>query len=362
MKRKKKIFLRRILMLTILLVIIVWGQESLHERTGADGLPPFSAPLTGFLEATQKPISPSPSIEIVEVISESDDKQGNTSDNLLKQGKPSYNLLFPEPDLYSSHALVLSFDSEEILLDKGSKEKIYPASLTKIMTVITAIENLEDLNKQITISQKIINELKAENSSMAGFLPGEKAAAIDLLYGAMLPSGGECCLSLAEDIAGSEAAFVRLMNEKAAELGMEQTQFMNTTGLHDPEHYTTVWDLAVLLKYSLQNDTFRQIFTARKHSTSPTNLHPDGITMYSTMFQKLPKDIPDDFKLLGGKTGYTGKAGLCLASLAKIGDREYIMVSAGAEGNHNTEQYNLTDALSVYGLIGHKQFVDKAGS
>ena len=131
---------------------------------------------------------------------------------------------------------------------------------------------------------------------------------------------------------------------------MNNTHFTNATGLHDKNHYTTVKDLATLLGYALKNNTFREIFTSSRHTTQPTNKHPDGITFYSTLFEKL--DEPDIIggKIIGGKTGYTEEAGLCLASLAKKGGKEYILVTVGARGNHKSEQYNITDALTIYNI------------
>ncbi len=256
--------------------------------------------------------------------------------------------------LYSPNFIVMRLDSQKPLLEKGGGDRIYPASLTKIMTTIVAIENLEDLEQKLLLSDELFDALYAENSSMAGFLPGEEIAARDLLFGIMLPSGGECCVGIAEEIAGTEESFVTLMNLKAEELGMKDTHFTNTTGLHDTEHFSTVRDLAVLLQYSLQNDTFRRIFTSKQYTAAPTNLHPEGVTMYSTMFKSLEDNSIMNGELLGGKTGYTSKAGLCLASLARIGDTEYIMISAGAKGNHKTEQFNISDALTVYSRIGSR--------
>ena len=116
---------------------------------------------------------------------------------------------------------------------------------------------------------------------------------------------------------------------KAADLGMNNSHFENTTGLNDENHYTTVKDLAILLSYSLQNDTFWEIFTSSRHSTQPTNKHPGGITFYSTMFEKLSDPSIIGGTILGGKTGYTDEASLCLASLVREGKQEYILITAG---------------------------------
>ncbi|WP_330576611.1 D-alanyl-D-alanine carboxypeptidase family protein [Defluviitalea raffinosedens] len=168
----------------------------------------------------------------------------------------------------------------------------------------------------------------------------------------MLPSGAESCIALAEHIAGSEQNFVRLMNEKAEELGMRHTHFENTTGLHDENHYTTVKEMSIFLREALQNDIFRDIFTTFRYSTPPTNQHPEGITLTSTIYEKLDSRTIMNGEILGGKTGYTDEAGLCLASLAKVGQQEYILITAGAKGNHHTEQFNITDALAVYNSLG----------
>ncbi|MGN7402628.1 D-alanyl-D-alanine carboxypeptidase family protein [Cytobacillus praedii] len=254
-------------------------------------------------------------------------------------------------DLYSQNAILINLDEEKILMEKHSEEIIFPASLTKIMTTLVAIENLEDLQKRILLPESMFSDLYTANASMAGFLPNEKAAAIDLLYGAMLPSGAEASIGLANEIAGSEAAFVQLMNEKAKQIGMKDTHFTNATGLHHRNHYSSVKDFSVLLEYALKNQTFRTIFTAERYSTSPSNLHPDGITFKSSMFKNLNSANLMGEEIIGGKTGYTEQAGLCLASIAEINGREYLLITAGANGNHQTEQYNITDAIEVYKQI-----------
>ncbi|MEK0288812.1 D-alanyl-D-alanine carboxypeptidase, partial [Caldifermentibacillus hisashii] len=263
-----------------------------------------------------------------------------------------YSVSISLDKLNITNAILISLEDQTILMQKSSEEKIYPASLTKMMTAIVAIENLTNLQKEIQLTHNTFNGLYSANASMAGFQPGEKVRAIDLLYGVMLPSGAEACIGLADQIAGSEQDFVTMMNQKAAELGMYNTHFENTTGLHNKSHYTTVKDLAILLNYALKNKTFREIFTSSRHSTQPTNKHPEGITFYSTMFEKLNNQNIIGGEILGGKTGYTDEAGLCLASLAKVGNQEYILITAGAKGDIHSEQYNITDALAVYNSIG----------
>ena len=284
-------------------------------------------------------------------VQSSDSEYQNTLPIDFEELNSSY---YPNEELYSPHAILLRLNDHKVIFENKSDEKIYPASLTKIMTAIVAIENISNLEETVTLPEKIFTDLYTANASMAGFLPGEEVTAIDLLYGTLLPSGADASIGLAFRISGSESEFVRLMNKKAKELGMENTHFANATGLHDDNHYTTVKDIAVLLQYALKNETFRNIFTTVRHSTDNTNLHPGGITFYSTLSTKTNTYEFDGGKMMGGKTGYTDEAGLCLASVAEKGEYEYILVTAGAKGNQYTEQFHIMDAFTVYEKIAKK--------
>lgn len=256
--------------------------------------------------------------------------------------------------LYSSYGVLVETDSGTVIGENRSTERIYPASLTKIMTAIIAVEETADLDASVRISEEMFAALYAEEASMAGFLPGENASLRDLLYGILLPSGAECCIAFAEYIAGSESAFVELMNQKAEELGMKHTHFVNTTGLHDREHYSTVEDISVLLRYALKNQDFREAFTSDRHSVQASEQHPEGFTFYSTMFPYMDSFAVTGGEIIGGKTGYTKEAGLCLASLAQIYGKEYILVTAKANGSHETEPFHILDAVNVYEQLGEK--------
>lgn len=131
-----------------------------------------------------------------------------------------------------------------------------------------------------------------------------------------------------------------------------KTHFCNATGLHNPDHYSTVKDISILLKYALQYEDFRQAFSSSRYSTRPTNQHPDGFTFRSTMFKYMDSTEVVGGEIIGGKTGYTEEAGLCLASLAEVDGKEYILVTAKANGTHQTEQFHILDAINVYSQIG----------
>ena len=246
--------------------------------------------------------------------------------------------------VFSKHAILVDLKDNKILYAREADERTYPASLTKMMTVLVAIENLS------TEMMKVPNDfsyLYEQNAALAGFLPGDLVRTSDLLYGIMLPSGADAALTVAENIAGSEAKFVKLMNEKSKELGMNNTHFTNVIGLHDNTHYTTVHDLAILLEYALKNPTFKKIFTTDIYTTAPTQ-YSDGMTFKSRLFSKIDSPNFNGGKLLGGKTGYTEEAELCLASLATDGKKEYILVTTNAEGGPYTEQTNILDAFNLY--------------
>lgn len=252
----------------------------------------------------------------------------------------------------SLNAILMQARGGKILGEINGEAQIYPASMTKIMTVILGIENFDDLDEKITLTNEMFSGLYEQDATQAGFQPGEEVRVIDLLYGAMLPSGAECCIALADTISGSEADFAELMNKKARKLGMENTHFCDSTGLHNPDHYSTVKDIAVLMKYCIKNDTFREIVETSRHSTGVTNIHPDGITYYSTMFKNLSDPTVTGGKILGGKTGYTSEAGHCLVSFAEIEGREYIFVSAGASGADGNTIPHIQDAVTVYNRVG----------
>lgn len=253
--------------------------------------------------------------------------------------------------LDSPYAVLMDRDTGTVLASKGGSERMYPASLTKIMTVLTALDKFSDLNQTVTLSYDYFQDLYDQDASRAGFEPGETARIIDLMYGAILPSGAECCMELALQAAGSEAGFAELMNQKAEKLGLTGTHFCNSTGLHDAEQYSTARDIAVLLREALKNDTFYEIITSKYYYVQPSDVHPDGFTFYGTMFKGMDDPTVTGGQILGGKTGYTDEAGHCLASFARVDGRDYILVTGGIPASARTEQYHIDDAFRAYGQI-----------
>jgi D-alanyl-D-alanine carboxypeptidase (penicillin-binding protein 5/6) len=254
--------------------------------------------------------------------------------------------------LDSPYGVLLDASSGTVLASKQGDEIIYPASMVKIMTVLTAIEQIKKLKGTVTMDAGIYDALYAADASRAGFEPGEEVTVMDLLYGAILPSGAECCMQLALEAAGSEESFVALMNEKAEKLGLTKTHFTNCTGLHNEDQYSTVTEIGKILRAALKNKTFYKVITTKEYTSGATEQHPDGLTFVSSMFKGMESATVIGGEILGGKTGYTGEAGHCLASFAQLDDRIYILVTAGWSANPRVEQYHINDAFLGYNALG----------
>lgn len=241
----------------------------------------------------------------------------------------------------SKYVIIYNMDTGEMLYEHDSNQVTSIASLTKIMTCIVAIENIENLDDRVTLSRDVFTGLVEAQASVAGFRYGDNVSYRDLLMGAMLPSGADATRALALNISGSEEEFVKLMNAKAQELNLSNTHFVNTTGLEEGGHYSTVQDIATLLIYALKNETFKQIYTTREYTTT-NNLK------FSSTLKKVSNGYTIDVShIQGSKTGYTDEAGLCMSSIANYNDVNYLLVTAGADYHGNTPR-QLLDAIKIY--------------
>lgn len=263
-------------------------------------------------------------------------------------------------DISSDYAILIDLENNTVLASKKGDEKMYPASMTKMMTLIVAAEHAENLDDTFEMTTAITDPLFLENASVAGFLNGEQVTLRDLMYGLILPSGADCAVALALYTAGSEAAFADMMNEKVAELGLKNTHFMNPTGLHDENQYSTCHEIALILEYALRDDFMRTVLSTYKYTTEKTPQHPGGITLYSTMQSRMYGNEAPGMFVLGGKTGYTTEAGNCLASYAVKYDKDtekeddlksktpgYIFVSA----HGGSVWAPIFDAINMYATV-----------
>lgn len=258
-------------------------------------------------------------------------------------------------DINSEKAVVLNVTDNTIIASRQSSQIIYPASMTKVMTLVVVFENLKSensLNEVITVSEEIVAKMEAAESSGYGIKAGEKLTVKDLIYVMILQSDNIACETLAEYIAGSSAAFVSMMNEKAVELGLSSstTLFQNCTGLHHQYHYTTCKDMAVIMAYAMQNTFCAEVLTAKSYTPSKNFRPGDGCTFWNAFLvhgMNDGKTQPKTAEITAGKTGYTDNktSGQCLVSFAKGNDgKEYIVVTAKADSKDS----RLNDHLYLY--------------
>lgn len=234
-----------------------------------------------------------------------------------------------EVSVQARYAGAADLQTMQVLYEKNAEAKLYPASLTKVLTALTAMERISDLDETITITAAMLEGLEDGTYSIAGFLLGEEVTVRDLLYGVLLPSGADACQALAIALFGSEEAMVEAMNETASSIGMMHSHFTNTVGMHDADHYTSVSDLFLLMKQAWQNDTLHTIMSTASYTTSSSYYHGEGLRLENSWVAQFAYDELENRYVLGGKTGYTPEAGYCLASVCEIQGREVIVIIAG---------------------------------
>lgn len=225
-------------------------------------------------------------------------------------------------------AILVDVTDNVVVASKQPKQVLYPASITKVMTLLVAVENIADFTDTFVMTFDMLNTLYIEQASVAGFSAGEAVTMEDLLYGCILPSGADATWGLAEYVAGSEEDFAELMNRKAEELGLRSTHFTNTSGLHDANHYTTAEDMALIMAAAMDNPHCRQVLSTYQYTTAATPEHPEGILLTSTMFSRMYGDEAEGALIISGKTGYTTEAGHTMVSYAEgENGHDYILVT-----------------------------------
>lgn len=219
---------------------------------------------------------------------------------------------------YSKHIICIERTTEEILFEKDAYTQTAMASTTKIMTAIIVLENC-DLNEEVSISKKAANT----GGSTLGISEGTKISMQALLYGLMLRSGNDCAVAIAEHIGGSVEGFAQIMNNKAKELNLKNTNFVTPHGLDSVEHYTTAYDLAILTNYALNNEKFKEI-VGTKQITEQIGDYPRSMINTNELLGVVNG-------VYGVKTGFTGNAGRCLVTACKRNDLDIIVVVLGAD-------------------------------
>lgn len=228
-------------------------------------------------------------------------------------------------------AIIIDKKTNTIVAQRNPHIRTFPASTTKIMTLLVAVENIKDMSDTFTMTLDITDPLYIAEASVAGFLNGEKVSVKDMLYGTILPSGADAAMGLAIKIAGSEEAFVKLMNKKVKELGLKNTNFTNVTGLHNENNYSSAYDMAIILDAALQNSICKEILSTYQYTTAKSPQNPEGIPLSSTLFSYMYGTEPETATILGGKTGFVNESGYCIASYGKANDNDnqYIVITLG---------------------------------
>lgn len=254
-------------------------------------------------------------------------------------------------EVFSNYGIFIDLETDTVLAERNSSAVINPASMTKILTILTAAEALgeERLDEAVTVSKEATEYSFVNECSNAGFEAGETVTVRDLFYGTILPSGGEAAAELAVFTSGSMEKFVSQMNRKAEELGLSDTaHFTNCAGLYDENHHCTVYDMAMILEAALDNPFCREVLSARTYTTSPTTEHPEGLLL-SNWFLRRIEDKDTGGEVLSAKTGYVVQSGSCAASYGKShSGKEFICVTADATSSWRC----IYDHVALYQQFG----------
>lgn len=263
----------------------------------------------------------------------------------------SSNTGFSNINLYCNSDILVDGNSGAILYGKNEYNKVYPASTTKIMTAILVLESIDDLNSSVVVSKNAIYSTPEESSTI-DLKIGEVMSVKDLLYGLLLNSGNDAANVLAETVSGNISSFVDKMNEKAKELGCLNTHFANPHGFHDPNHYTTAYDMMKIFTYALKNPTFKQICETKTYVINETNKTNQKRYLKNTdrlLFTTSEDPYGAYYQYaLGGKTGYTIEARGTFVGFAQK-DNDFLLVGC-FDGSQNISGHEarFLDAVTLF--------------
>ena len=293
--------------------------------------------------------------------SETDETEESQADTFI----PSYvkndsTKAMTSAEVTAEYGIVVNADEQTVIAHKGGYDRINPASMTKLLTLLVAAELVpeEKRSEFVNVPTEATDYAFTHDCSNVGFAKEERVTVNDLFYGTILPSGGDAAIALAIYTSGSHEAFVEKMNDKLAELGIADTaHFTNCVGIYDANHYCTVYDMAVIMGACIQNPYCREIMKARTYTTSKTTEHPEGLQI-SNWFMRRIEDKDCGGEVLGAKTGYVDESGSCAASYYRGADgKEYICVTAKSHSSWRC----IYDHVAVYNIYvaGNTAYVKK---
>ncbi len=246
-----------------------------------------------------------------------------------------YSVYADDFDITGEYVTLYNMNEDTLLYSKNDTKKTSIASLTKMMTTLVAIEEIDNLDKIVTIKERDFEG--TVGYSKAGFKVGDKVTYRDLLYGIILPSGADAVNAVVNNTLGYDK-FIKKMNETAKKIGMNDTSYANPVGKDDENNYSTSNDLAKLLKYALKNETFKTVFTTKNYKTS------NGLNLESTVNRY--ENILNTNEIKGAKSGFTKDAGRCLASITTLNNVDYLLVVINSS---TTSPYNaVKDTITIY--------------
>lgn len=237
------------------------------------------------------------------------------------------------PAITANSAIVIDAKSGQILYGKNMHKRCYPASITKVMTCLVALDHV-NLSDTMTFSDNAIWGIERDSNHISLDV-GEHITVEQCLYGILLQSANEASLGIAEHVAGSVSAFADMMNQKAEELGCTDTHFVNPNGLHDDNHYTSAYDMALITQAAIQNPIFRQIDETTYYQIPPTNLQEEPRDLWHQLKMLYPTSSYYYEPIEGGKTGYTDQAHNTLVTYASKNGMELICVMMDCQGAQN---------------------------
>lgn len=242
-------------------------------------------------------------------------------------------------------ALMYELNSGTLMYGYNIDQKMYPASVTKVMTCLVALEN-GNMDDVVTVSESVVASRDPSGSNV-DLVVGEELTMRDLIFCLMVASANDAGQLISEHIAGSTDAFVEMMNQKAQELGCTNTHFANPHGLHDEEHYTTARDIAKIMMAAMEYELFLEAYSTKVYEVPATNKSEERRLLSTNyMIEKTYVDHYYDERVVGGKTGFTTPAGRCLAAVSEYGDMKLLTVVLG--GTTDLNEYGVV----VYGSFG----------
>ena len=267
------------------------------------------------------------------------------------------------PEVGCEAAIAIDLDSGAVLFEKDADKKIFPASTTKILTAIIIIEN-RGLSENVTVGQEIRQGGITDKSSLMGLQKGDVLTVETLLYGMMLVSGNDAAATLAVSTAGSIEDFSAMMNEKAIDLGMSSSHFITPHGLHKDDHYTTARDMAILTRYAMKNETFRQIVSTSSYTIYKTDSSGKEKTetirntnMLIQPYDKAGNTNPYYYDgTTGIKTGLTPNAGGCIVASAEREGRSVAALIFGDNSDNNTARWRYAASMLDYAITGFSNY------